>query len=322
MLNGVSVVVPVYKSQDSLRLLVQRIEKAIGESRPFEIIMVDDGSPSSTWAVVVELAASHSDVVGVRLGRNYGQHNALVAGVRTARFPLVVTLDDDLQNPPEEIARLLEPLDSGALDVVYGIPERMDQSKSRRFAGRITRSAMKSGLGIDEAPSVTSYRAFRTNLRDAFAGDIGTNVSLDALLTWGSSNFGSVEVQHDRRLEGSSNYSVKKLIRFAIDTTTGYSTAPLQAASIFGFIVAFFGFASLVWVVGRPLITGESVPGFPFLAATVAIFSGVQLFTLGVIGEYLSRMHFRIMKKPTYLIAEFSGVQQGRLNLGSNDSIQ
>jgi glycosyltransferase involved in cell wall biosynthesis len=300
-------VVPVYRSTDSLIALVDRLDEAFAHLGDYEVILVDDGSPAETWAVITELAARSNRVRGFRLGRNFGQHSALVAGVRQARFPIVVTLDDDLQNPPEEIPRLIAALEERDLDVVYGVPERMEQSLPRRLAGRITRKSLGSGLGQESALEFSSFRAFRTRIREAFASDVGTNVSLDALLTWGASRFGSVAVRHDPRAMGTSNYTYRRLLRFAVDTTTGYSTAPLQFASILGLATAFLGFLSLLWVVIYPLVVGRTVQGFPFLASTIAIFSGVQLLTLGIIGEYLSRMHFRVMRKPTYVISQVAG---------------
>lgn len=299
--------VPVYRSTDSLIALVDRLDEVLAPRGDYEVILVDDGSPAETWAVITGLTARSSRVRGFRLGRNFGQHSALVAGVRQARFPIVVTLDDDLQNPPEEIPRLVAALEERDLDVVYGVPERMEQSFPRRLAGRITRKSLGSGLGQEAALDFSSFRAFRTRIRDAFASDLGTNVSLDALLTWGASRFGSVSVRHDVRAMGASNYTYRRLLRFAIDTTTGYSTAPLQFASILGLATACLGFLSLLWVVLYPLVIGRSVEGFPFLASTIAIFSGVQLLTLGIIGEYLSRMHFRVMRKPTYVISQVAG---------------
>ncbi len=309
---GVSVVVPVFRSTDSLRTLVERVDRALSPLGPYEVVLVDDGSPDATWAVIEELTASWPQVKALRLGRNYGQHNALVAGIRAATMPITVTIDDDLQNPPEEIPRLVEALIDAHLDVVYGVPLHVEQSIPRRLAGRMTRLALSSGLGVGSAPDVSSFRAFRTRTRDAFSSDIGTNVSLDALLTWGSDRFGSLPVKHDPRNIGTSNYTFGKLLRFAIDTTTGYSTLPLQAASLLGLVTAAFGLVVLVVVVVRPLVSGDSVPGFPFLAATIAIFAGAQLFTLGIIGEYLARMHFRIMRKPTYVISEESGTEIGQ----------
>lgn len=301
---GVSVVVPVFRSEETLEELVSRLDATLAPLGPYEVILVDDGSPDTTWEVVRRLSSQNSRVSGIRLGRNFGQHNALVAGIRAASLPITVTMDDDLQNPPEELPTLVRTLLRDNLDVVYGVPQSVEQSLPRKLAGRITRLALRGGLGVESAPDVSSFRAFRTRIRDAFASDIGTNVSLDALLTWGGNRFGSVRVRHDPRNVGTSNYTFGKLLRFAVDTTTGYSTLPLQVASILGLATAAFGLGVLVFVTARPIITGESVPGFPFLAATIAIFSGAQLLTLGVIGEYLARMHFRIMHKPTYVISE------------------
>lgn len=299
---GLSVIVPVYQSTASLIELVDRTEASLAHSGPYEIIFVDDGSAHETWEVIRSLASGHSAVRGLRLGRNYGQHSALVAGVRQARYPLIVTLDDDLQNPPEEIGTLVNELLEGPWDVVYGVPMRVEQSLLRRLAGRWMRLALKGGLGTDSAPQMSSFRVFRSTLRAAFENDLGTGVSLDALLSWGTSRFGSVRVRHDPRKEGASNYTFRRLLRFAVDTTTGYSTLPLQGAGILGFVTMLFGIVILVVVTVRPLVSGDSVPGFPFLASTIAIFAGVQLLTLGVISEYLARMHFRVMRKPTYLV--------------------
>ncbi|MFM8154869.1 MAG: glycosyltransferase [Actinomycetes bacterium] len=302
---GTSIVVPVFQSSTSLEILKERVVSALC-GRNFEVLLVDDGSDETTWASVKAVVSSDARFRGIRLSRNFGQHSALVAGVRAARFETTVTIDDDLQNPPEEITKLLERLDTSQADVVYGVSPLVRQSLGRRIAGRITRRTLKSGLGIASAPQMSSFRAFRTELREGFAGEIGTNVSLDALLTWAASRYDHVNVRHDPREFGSSTYSMKKLVRFAIDSMTGYSTLPLQIASLLGLATALFGVIVLLFVTLRPLIQGASIPGFPFLASTVAIFSGVQLLTLGVIGEYLARMHFRIMNKPTYVISEMA----------------
>jgi glycosyltransferase involved in cell wall biosynthesis len=303
---GVSVVVPVYKSAESLRTLFERIVIVLEPLGDFEVIFVDDGSPKETWTVIQDLSLESQSVVGLRLGRNYGQHSALVAGVRAATKEIIVTLDDDLQNPPEEIPILVSYLRQNHLDVVYGVPERTAQPLFRRLAGIAIRKLLGSGLGADSAQNLSSFRVFRTDSREAFGADLGVTVSLDAILTWGNSRFGTVTVKHDVRSFGRSNYSLRKLIRHSVDTITGYSAVPLQLASLLGFVTSLFGFGVLIYVVAIPLMSGQSVQGFPFLASTIAIFAGVQLLTLGVLGEYLARMHFRIMRKPTYFIAEMT----------------
>ena len=305
---GVSVVVPCYRSVETLPVLAERVHAALA-GVDHEVVMVDDGSPSETWAALSALAASDGRVVALRLGRNSGQHNALLAGVRAARFATVVTIDDDLQNPPEEIPLLLGALVQG-VDVVYGTPQQVAQRAWRRLSSLGTRTLLAAALGAENATRISSFRAFRTSLRDGFDADLGPSVSLDALLTWSTSKFSSVTVAHHDRAGGRSNYTLRKLVRFALDVATGYSAVPLQIALSLGLLTALFGVVVLVWVLVRLAITGDSVPGFPFLASIIAIFSGVQLVTLGIIGEYLARMHFRVMRKPTYVVAERAGRAQ------------
>jgi undecaprenyl-phosphate 4-deoxy-4-formamido-L-arabinose transferase len=127
---------------------------------------------------------------------------------------------------------------------------------------------------------------------------------LDALLTWSTSRFSTLEVEHHARRVGKSNYSFTKLVRFMLDTATSYSTRPLRLATTIGFITTLFGLLLLIWVVGNAIFVRDSVPGFPFLAASIAVFSGVQLVVLGIIGEYLGKIHFRAMNKPTFSISE------------------
>jgi glycosyltransferase involved in cell wall biosynthesis len=231
----------------------------------------------------------------------YGQHNALLCGIRAARFDTIVTMDDDLQHPPEDLPKLLAKIEEG-FDVVYGTPEEEQHGLLRDVASMITKIALQSAMGAETARVVSAWRAFRAQLRDAFADYHGPFVSIDVLLTWGTTRFSSVRVRHNPRTVGNSNYNFRKLVRHAMNMMTGFSVLPLQLASIIGFFFTLFGIGVLVYVVGRYFISGASVAGFPFLASIIAIFSGAQLFALGIIGEYLARMHFRTMDKPTYTI--------------------
>jgi glycosyltransferase involved in cell wall biosynthesis len=298
---GVSIVVPTYKSPTTLTELVERTE-SLGLSA-FEIIIVDDGNNDATWEQIGLLSQSKKSVIGLRLGRNFGQHSALLAGVRKAKYSQIVTIDDDLQNPPEEIPNLLAKLVNG-VDVVYGVSTQVRQNVWRRFTSRTAKAIFAKVLGFESAISISSFRAFRTQLREGFAGELGPHVSLDALLTWSTSRFSTLEVEHHARRVGKSNYSFTKLVRFMLDTATSYSTRPLRLATTIGFITTLFGLLLLVWVVGNAIFVGDSVPGFPFLAASIAVFSGVQLVVLGILGEYLGKIHFRAMNKPTFSVSE------------------
>lgn len=305
-MRSVSLVIPVFNSSGTLKALTQQVVEVMEEqSEKFEIIFVEDCGSDNSWEIITLLAANDERVNGIRLSRNYGQHNALLCGIRAAQYNVVVTLDDDLQNPPGEIPKLLAKLDEG-FDVVYGSPEREQHGVLRNLASAMTKIALQNGMGVETARNVSAFRAFRTRLREGFKNYQGPFVSIDVLLTWSTSNFAAIKVKHERRAKGRSNYTLGKLINHAVNLLTGFSTLPLQIASLTGFVFTLFGMGVLAWVVGRYLILGTSVPGFPFLASIIAIFSGVQLFALGVFGEYLARIHFRTMDRPPYVIASKS----------------
>jgi undecaprenyl-phosphate 4-deoxy-4-formamido-L-arabinose transferase len=303
-LPSVSVVVPVFNSEDTLVELVTRLEAVLAKvSSAFEIILVNDGSRDSSWHVASVLAGTQRCVRALNLMRNYGQHNALLAGIRAARHAVIVTIDDDLQNPPEEVPRLLAKLEEGC-DVVYGVPDHEQHGFLRDVASQVTKWSLQGAMGAETARNISAFRTFRTELRAAFAGYRGSFVSIDVLLTWATTRFAAVNVRHNPRLVGASNYTVRKLIIHALNMMTGFSTLPLQLASLIGFLFTFVGILVLFYVIGRYLAVGGSVPGFPFLASIIAVFAGAQLFALGIIGEYLARMHFRMMDKPSYAVRE------------------
>src|SRR5437899_11500037 len=214
---------------------------------------------------------------------------------------MIVTIDDDLQNPPAEIPRLLEKLEQG-YDVVYGIPEHERHGILRDLASRMTKLVLQNAMGAEIARNISAFRIFRTQVREAFQQYRGPFVSIDVLLTWGTTRFGALTVRHDSRRVGISGYTMRKLIAHALNMMTGFSVLPLQLASVTGFTFTVFGLLTLAFVISRYLIYGSPVPGFPFLASIIAVFSGAQLFALGIIGEYLARMHFRMMDRPAYTV--------------------
>jgi glycosyltransferase involved in cell wall biosynthesis len=300
---SISVVTPVYNGEASVAELCRRLSDVLPRiAKEYEIILVNDGSKDRSWETISELSSRFATVRGLNLMRNYGQHNALLCGIRAAKFDVIVTMDDDLQHPPEDIPRLLEPLEQG-FDVVYGAPKEERHGFMRALASHITRLALGSAIGMDLARNVSAFRVFRTQLREAFAGYQTPFVSIDVLLTWATTRFAAIPVAFQPRYSGSSTYTFTMLVRHAFDMMTGFSTAPLQLASLIGFGCTLFGIVVLIYVVGRYFLEG-SIPGFPFLASIIAIFSGAQLFALGVIGEYLARMHFRSMNRPAYAIRD------------------
>jgi glycosyltransferase involved in cell wall biosynthesis len=298
----ISMVIPVYKAENTLRELYCRIRAAIETLDPnFELLLVEDCGGDASWSIIEEMATEDPRVKGIQLSRNYGQHNALLCGIRAASGEVVITLDDDLQNPPEEIPGLLAKLNEG-YDVVYGTPKIGAHGFLRNQASRITKLALEGAMGAETASRVSAFRIFRTRIREAFSNYRSPAVNIDVLLTWGTTRFASLPVRLDERIEGESGYSLSKLINHAVNMMTGFSVRPLQLSSVLGFIFAAFGFLVMAFVLLRYLIIGSTVPGFTFLASIIAIFSGVQLFALGIFGEYLARMHFRSMEQPPYTV--------------------
>jgi len=300
--NTVSVVVPVYNSQNSLPLLLNRIGLVLADMcKSFEVILVNDYSLDKSWDQIKDLAKKYPWAYGIDLMRNYGQHNALLCGIRHAKNEIIITIDDDLQNPPEQIPVLLNELEKG-YDVVYGFPKHQQHGLMRDFASWITKKMLQKTMGIAVAENISAFRVFRSDLRRAFTSYHGPSVCIDVLLTWGGRKFAAIPVEHQKRTIGESNYTLTKLILHTLNMITGFTVFPLQFVSVLGFIMFFFGASILFYVLGRFFLVGSSVAGFPFLASIIAIFSGTQFLALGIIGEYLARMHFRTMGQPIYKI--------------------
>ena len=307
--RGISVVVPVYNSGATLDELIARLKPVLEQlGRPYEVVLVNDGSRDKSWNVIERLCEQNPWVHGIDLMRNQGQENALLCGIRAATYDTAATIDDDLQNPPEEIPRLVAKLEEG-FDVVYGTPEKEQHGLFRDAASIITKLVMQEAMGATNARQVTAFKVFRTQLRDAFSQYRSPHVSIDVLLTWGTQRFGALTVRHDARQVGQSNFSFRKLVNHAINMLTGFSVVPLQLASLLGLVFALFGFLALAYVLIDYFLRGDKVPGFPFLASLVAMFSGAQMFALGIIGEYLARVHLRSMERQPYTIRKSIGAR-------------
>jgi len=301
-MRSVSIVIPVFNAELTIADLCSDIVAEIATvTSDYEIILVEDSSNDRSWQIIQAVAKSNRRIHGLELGRNFGQHNALLCGIRAARNDIIVTLDDDLQHPASQIPVLLNELSKG-YDVVYGTPRAEQHGVLRNIASQMTKLALQGTMGVEAARNVSAFRAFNTALRDAFADFRSPSVSIDVLLTWATTKYSSVKVKHLPRTVGESNYTLRKLVSHAFDLITGFSALPLKMASIAGFILTFFGVSVLAFVVIRFFVNGENVPGFAFLASIIAIFSGAQMFALGIFGEYLARIHFRTLNRPPYYV--------------------
>ena len=301
---NLSIVVPVYKGETFIEPLVAELDRALPTfTEKYEILLVNDGSPDNTWEVIKRLIGNYPCVRGIRMMRNYGQHNATLCGIREARYEIIVTMDQDLQHPPSEIPLLLAKLGEG-YDVVYGSPRKLPQGFWRNLMTAAIKWILARVIGLPSVRNVSAFRAFRTHLREAFVGFQNPSLIIDVLLSWGTTRFTSVQVNIPQAER--TNYNFRMLVRAATLILIGYSTLPLRFASWVGFVMTLFGLGVFLYVLVI-YFTAGSIPGFPFLASIIALFSGAQLFGLGIFGEYLARMFDRSMDKPTYVIQETAG---------------
>lgn len=299
--SSISIVIPVYRGAESITELTARIIDVMEKvADKYEIIFVHDVSPDRSWEVIQQLVAKHSAVRGIDLMKNAGQHNALLCGVRHARYELIVTMDDDLQHPPEHIPQLVEKVLEG-YDLVYGVPMQEPRSFARNLMSRLIKKVILKGTkgGVE---NISSFRAFRTQLRDAFADTHHPSVFLDLMLSWGARNIAEVKIPHETRKIGTSSYTSWRLISHAMNMITSFSVMPLHLASMIGFVFVLFGFLILFVTMLSFVLFGRVAPGFYSLASMIAIFSGTQLFAIGVVGLYIARLYEGMMAKPPYLV--------------------
>jgi len=304
-LPTLSIVIPVFEANQALETLYDRLIKTLTGLRcQFEIIFVEDGGRGQSWTFIEKLARQDDRVRGIRLSRNYGQHNALLCGIRVARFEIIVTMDDDLQHPPEELPKMLTLLLESGQDVVYGTAKHPQHGAMRNLATLITKLALRTVMDGETVRLVSAFRVFRSEVVTSFRNYDGPFVSIDVLLTWGTTRFAGLYVRHEPRQKGTSGYTPRKLISHTLNLVTGLTPLPLRLASAIGLALSFVGLIIICYVLIVYFLRGSTVPGFPFLASVISLFSGAQLFAIGIIGEYLSRMHFRTMGKPSYVVRD------------------
>ena len=303
----VSVVVPCYRSEGTIATLVARLESSLatliaeGMLDDYEVLLVVDGSPDRVAEAAFSLRERNESIRVLELVRNFGQHNALVAGIRAASNETVVTLDDDLQHRPEEIHKLLRVLVDQSADLVYAVPEVEEHGFARSAVSRLVKASLAL-VGVPNAKYVGAFRAFRTELREGFTAVADPQVNLDVLLSWVTTRVSSVQVRMDRRPGGRSSYNLRALIRHTMNMVVGYGVLPLRFATWLGFACGVLGLVLLAIDLIQFFTNVNTVPGYTSIVAMISLFAGAQMITIGIIGEYLSRQHFRSMQRPMYVL--------------------
>lgn len=297
---SVTVVVPCYKSRQTLGELVNRVTAALSYIE-HEVILVEDGGEDGTWERIVELSELSSGVRGIRLGRNSGQHNALLAGIRAGTKSVIVTIDDDLQNPPEAIPDLLNAL-GPEIDCVYGWSPNRIQRSHRRLASKVFWKLFGL-LGGDASGGLSSFRAFRTSLRDGFSEASTPFLNIDALLNWTTQKVVVVKVPNHARRMGISTYSLPALIRHSSNLLFAFGISPLRVLSVVGNLAFFssLGFAIFYFVLA---LTGNRLPGFTTNVILILMFGGLNLMATSVIASQLSKLQQMNAGRPGYVVRD------------------
>lgn len=295
-----SLVIPVYRSARTLKELLERTHAAVAPLvARYEVVLVDDGSPDDSWKTLQSLEPRLlENVVAVQLMRNFGQHNALMCGFKHARGDVVITMDDDLQNPPEEIPILYRALVASDADLVYGRYVTKNHAKIRNLGSWVVNAFYRRVFRV--GVTITSFRAMRGALVAAIR-DYDLNYTfIDGLAAWNTTRITAVDVRHEPRREGRSGYTPWRLMLLALNLFTNFSIVPLQIVSATGFIAAACGLGTGLYYLLQYVRHSILVPGYASTIIVILVLGGVQLLGLGMMGEYLGRLHLNVNRKPQY----------------------
>lgn len=302
----ISIVIPVHNEQEVLEELYTRLTNTLDTlGKPYEIILTNDGSTDRSSAMLKEMHNRRPEQIRViEFNGNYGQHMAIMAGFERVRGEIVITMDADLQNPPEEIGKLVAAMEAGH-DVVN--THRMDRQDSwwrlkvSKWHNQIREWMMPKLKMKDEG---CMLRAYRRNIVDLMASTGESSTFIPALALTYAANPTEVGVKHAERSAGTSSYNFYKLIRYNFDLVTGFSVFPLQAFTMIGVLVSLFSFAFVVFLLLRRLMVGPEVEGVFTLFAILFFFIGIVLFGLGMVGEYVGRIYQEVRKRPRFVVRE------------------
>jgi undecaprenyl-phosphate 4-deoxy-4-formamido-L-arabinose transferase len=300
---ALSIVIPVYNGASSIGELVAALS-GLDVPGGHEIVLVNDCSPDTSLAVCRELVARATvPMTLVNLSRNFGEHNAVMAGLREARGGHVITMDDDLQNPPGEVLRLLEHAQQSGKEVVYTYYASKEHAVWRNLGSRFTNRVADWLLDKPKGLYLSSFRCMSAFVVEQVTRYDGPFPYIDGLVLQVTQNLGRLEVEHLPRAQGRSNYPLRRLVRLWLNMFVNFSVMPLRLSTFTGFGLAILGLVGFAWVVLEALFS-ETPPGWASLTAAVLLLSGVQLMILGLFGEYLGRLYLSLNRKPQAIVRE------------------
>ena len=299
----ISVVIPVYNEQDNLDALFTRLMAVMdGTGKPFEVLFTNDGSRDRSSELLKGFYERRPKQVRViDFNGNFGQHMAIMAAFERVRGDVVVTLDADLQNPPEEIPKLLAAIESGH-DVVGGYRKKRQDSFFRKYASRIINGIRSKITNIRMRDQGCMLRAYRRNIVESIVASGETSTFIPALAYSFGADPAEVEVEHAARAAGESKYRLYDLVRLNFDLMTGFSVVPLQVFTIFGMVISFLSLLFVAFLFIRRLVIGPEAEGLFTLFAILFFLVGIGIMGLGIIGEYIGRIYKEVRRRPRFVI--------------------
>ena len=298
----ISIVIPVFNETSLIDELYSRLKTICeGLGRNYEIIFVDDGSSDGSHEKLRQLKNKDTTLRIVKFTRNFGQQAAVLAGFRLSRGKIIVQLDSDLQNPPEEIPKLLEAMAEN-IDLVTTVQRKRRDGTIRVLGSRCLLKIGQMLFGNQVKLNLCSFRVLRRSVVEKIESCKDRSRYMAVLMSWMGLPTVEIEVEHHKRKKGNTKYSFLNLLILAWDLITGYSSFPLRMVTYMGLFGAFLGFLMMIFLLFQRIINGILIEGFVVLSAVFAFFAGVQLLSIGFLGEYLGRVHHQIQERPDYII--------------------
>lgn len=312
-MKKISFCIPCYKSEQTLPKVVDEIKTTMDTMKDrynYEIILVNDSSPDNTYGVIEKMAAAESNIIGVDLARNFGQHSALMAGFHFVSGDILVCLDDDGQTPACEVNKLLEKIEEGE-DVVYARYAHKKHSAFRNFGSFINEKMTQFLLGKPKELYVSSYFATKRFIVDEMLKYDKSYPYVIGLVLRSTKKIANVDVNHREREVGTSGYTLGKLLGLWMNGFTAFSVKPLRIATWIGVSCSFLGFLYGIYTIIKKLVLGDAVAvGFSALMSAIMFIGGMILFMLGLLGEYIGRMYIGMNNAPQYVIRQTVGVDK------------
>lgn len=300
-----SIVIPVYNSEKIVKKTVEQILAVADQyNYNFEIMLVNDSSPDDSWGVISKLAQKHENVRSINLLKNYGQHTAILAGFNYAQGDYIITIDDDLQNPPNEIVSLIRKVKEGDFDLVFGKFIQKKHPLYRRLGSKAIGYLNKKIFNKPEHIRLSNFRIIRRDLIDRVLHHRTNYPYIPGLLLMYAAKISNIDVLHIDRSEGKSNYTISKIISLVSRLLINYSSYPLRLISSIGLAVSLLSFVMGFYYLIIGLFHGSSVPGWTTLIVLISFLSGFIIALLGLIGEYLSRILDHLSNRPSFIVKE------------------